>query len=582
MTPHKSPVEAPADRDGLRADKLFELDENNQTRAPYLRNIIQESGTWGVSHTRVPTESRPGHVAIIAGFYEDVGAVTTGWTMNPVNFDSVFNQSQHTWSFGSPDILPMFQHGASDPTKIETFMYPPEFENFSSEASHLDKWVFDYVKALFKNATADPELERKLRRKEIVFFLHLLGLDTNGHSFRPHSKQYHDNISLVDKGISEIVALIEEFYGNDGKTSYIFTADHGMNNRGAHGDGHPDNTRTPIVAWGAGIRKPAKTGEGHDELSIPWELSQWQRDDILQADIAPLMAHLIGINLPVNSVGELPLEYLDANEHIKAEAAFANARQILEQFLVKHAEKEQHELFFRPFKPLSGENDPSSKITHIRKLIDDKKYKDAETLSKDLMALCIVGLRYFQTYDWLFLRGIITAGYIGWCVFCLEFIVREYVLPQNIKAQLARRPYLHMIDIASIVALLTLSGMVWIQKMRPLYHAYIFFPVLFWNQVVRNKESLTAAARLAGGQKLKTLIFTILAILLSLEALVYSFFRREVLSVCFVLLAAWPMVMPLKVRRQLGLLAFGWVAACICTSVFTMLPVEKGEEISLV
>ncbi|KAI9251060.1 alkaline-phosphatase-like protein [Sporodiniella umbellata] len=525
MTPHSSPIAPPADRlvlivgDGLRADKFFELNEQNKTRAPFLRNVIEKKGAWGVSHTRVPTESRPGHVAIIAGFYEDVSAVTTGWTTNPVNFDSVFNQSQHTWSFGSPDILPMFQQGASDPESVETFMYPPEYEDFSGEASRLDTWVFDNVKQLFKNASTNPELNARLRQKKVVFFLHLLGLDTNGHGFRPTSKEYLDNINLVDSGVKEMVELIEKFYRHDGRTSYVFTADHGMNNRGAHGDGHPDNTRTPIVAWGAGVRNPVYSGKGHDDFSANWGLSKTERNDIEQADIAPLMSHLIGINYPVNNVGSLPLGFLRPNGMMNAEAAFTNALQILEQLQVKHNEKAESELFFRPFPGLTGNRDPTLLVAEIKSLIADKSYELAEQKSKELMSLCLQGMHYFQTYDWFFLRTVITVGYVGWCAFCIEYVFRHFVFFSHGGASSSIRLRI-FIDSLSILVMVGVSTTIYIQKMPFTYHAYTFFPVFFWNQVLRNYRTLVEMLRLFVQKGLLKTLITVAVVITLLETLV--------------------------------------------------------------
>uniref|UniRef100_A0A3Q2I9J4 GPI ethanolamine phosphate transferase 1 n=1 Tax=Equus caballus TaxID=9796 RepID=A0A3Q2I9J4_HORSE len=300
MTPQFTSLPPPARRlvlfvaDGLRADSLYELDENGDSRAPFIRNIIMHEGSWGISHTRVPTESRPGHVALIAGFYEDVSAVAKGWKENPVEFDSLLNESKYTWGWGSPDILSMFAKDVSgDHVFIHT--YDADDEDFGAhDVTKLDTWVFDNVKEFFRAARNNQSLFSKLNEEKIVFFLHLLGIDTNGHAHRPSSREYKDNIKIVDAGIKEMVSMFKHFYGNDGKTAFVFTADHGMTDWGVHGAGHPSETLTPFVTWGAGIKYPqnVSTQQFEDAFLKEWKLENWKRQDINQISLCKELIHL--------------------------------------------------------------------------------------------------------------------------------------------------------------------------------------------------------------------------------------------------------------------------------------------------
>lgn len=528
----------------------------------------------------MPTESRPGHVALIAGFYEDVSAVTKGWKENPVNFDSVFNQSRHTYSYGSPDILPMFSKGSSDPDRVDAIMYEHEDEDFTKSSIELDKFVFDHLDRLFDQAAEDEELASKLRQDKLVFFLHLLGIDTAGHSYRPYSAEYYDNIKYIDRKIKALEEKVEAFY-NDGKTAWVFTADHGMSDWGSHGDGHPDNTRTPLVAWGAGIAPPVKGVLGdHDEFSEPWKLNSVKRNDVNQADVASLMAYLVGLNYPANSVGELPLAFISADDDVKARALFANAMTIIEQYLVKEKHTKETHLGFKPFPALSDSGSTvEDRAAEIISLIDSAQYSQATEKSEELMKLAIKGLRYLQTYNWLLLRSLVTLGYIGWIGFAATSFLKVFVVGA------VSEPSHPIVRSVAVLVFAVISGLFYRQHSPINYYLYCLFPVFFWEQIFANRKTIVKGVQLLIERSHSTRpilfsLFNALFALFVMEAIVVGYFNREVFSICFVLASVWPWIQNITVANKNLPYSILWAILCWALASFTLFPAIKVESLN--
>ncbi|XP_073188338.1 GPI ethanolamine phosphate transferase 1 isoform X1 [Lepidochelys kempii] len=615
MTPQRTPLPPPAKRlvlfvaDGLRADTLYEIDDNGTPRAPYLRNIIEYKGSWGVSHTHVPTESRPGHVALIAGFYEDVSAVAKGWKENPVEFDSVFNESKYTWSWGSPDILPMFAKGASG-DHVYTYCYTAEKEDFGAQdATKLDTWVFDHVKNFFQAAGSNQTLFSKVNEEKVVLFLHLLGIDTNGHAHRPNSREYKDNIRKVDDGINDIVSLLEDFYGNDGKTAFILTSDHGMTDWGSHGAGHPSETLTPLIAWGAGVNYPQKVTSQffEDEFLKEWKLENWKRLDVNQADIAPLMASLIGVPFPLNSVGILPLDYLNNSAHFKAESMFTNAVQILEQFKIKMTQKKETTLsfLFVPFHSqmlwrtdvttlhchhnLSGVCMPrlrllsdTEQINILRKArsyIHQEKYHEAVSLCKTLISLALEGLSYYHTYDRLFLGISVVMGFVGWTSYVILLIVKTHTSLTRSTQDNKASTVLLLYGFAATGVLIAFFLL--IQTCPWTYYIYCLLPVPVWYAVVKEFRVIQDLVSLLLVFPLGQSIGFLGAGALGIEILVFSFFYRSTLTVGLIAFAGWPLITRLWAQAKVTTLS--WTLLCLLLAMFPLMPVVGREpNISLV
>ncbi|WFD33892.1 CCR4-NOT core subunit cdc39 [Malassezia cuniculi] len=605
----------PADRlvlmvgDGLRADTLFQthpwerlpvwakhaaasgsafLPRNESTAevappergvrvrvhaAPFLRTVAQTRGTYGVSHTRVPTESRPGHVALIAGMYEDMSAVTRGWKINPVAFDSVLNQSSHAYAFGSPDIVPMFVLGTPD-GQSDSWVYDEEDEDFTKDATQLDLWVVERLEELLGAARTNATLDAQLRRPGTVFFLHLLGLDTTGHTYRPFSPEYVGNTIVVDDIARRVEELFREFFADEA-TAFVFTADHGMSRRGNHGDGDPDNTRTPVVAWGAGVphARGSPTADVSDAYYANWDLPP--RHDVAQADLAVLMASLIGIPVPAHAEGRLPLNYIDASPSYKAHALLANALQVLAIYRVKHDDREKRMLHFVPFPRLV---DYEARVAAAREALSSGKFDAAIALCNALIDDALAGAKYLHQYDRLILGAIVVLGYIGLVAYGTTFLLGRYALESGASVE-------HHVSRSLLAATGLLLALAWskfaLERSPPMYFVYSGAAAAVWTIVACRVGTIEAAwaQRTSSARQIAVYLVLSLAVLQGMAA---GYLSRWVWAPLIVAVAvAWPASLDGEARRRNASVLLLWTLLCTAAASFMLLSTEKDENLAL-
>uniref|UniRef100_A0A1B6L1H3 GPI ethanolamine phosphate transferase 1 n=1 Tax=Graphocephala atropunctata TaxID=36148 RepID=A0A1B6L1H3_9HEMI len=561
--------------DGLRADSIFSVESTNDHLSPYIRSVIESRGVWGVAHSRVPTESRPGHIALIAGFYEDPSAVFTGWKDNLVEFDSLFNRSHVTYSWGSPDILPMFKKGAVE-NKVHTFCYNAEDEDFSGHSTtKLNTWVFDKVEEFLRSAKSNAHLLNTLNQQGVVFFLHLLGPDVAGHASKPHSRQYKDNINVIDIGIERIERLLNEFYNYDNRTAFVYTSDHGMTDWGSHGAGSQSETEVPLVVWGAGANSPLPLETPDPRTPVRWDLRHLQRVDAAQADLCPLMAVLVGAPIPVHSVGVLPLDYLSLPDQGKAAALALNARQLAAQFGCKRDVVESNMItwLYRPFPELTKDDEETIK-QNISQLINLGKYGEAIEECKNLIRLSHTGLQYYHSYFQGLLLCCVTLSFLGWIAWLFCHLLQNSPDGKGTNGSDSDNDKsVNFTDWRNVVflslAILT-SLLIYVQSLPPQFYVYCCLPLQLWWAVSRHWTTVLHV--FTTYRPIHFLASGILYVVL-LELLVMTFFRRWVLSTVVAAIGFWPFFLGERRKLVSNNLQMSWLGSFLALAVFPALPV---------
>ncbi|XP_017101995.2 GPI ethanolamine phosphate transferase 1 [Drosophila bipectinata] len=460
-------LEPPADRlvvfvsDGLRAASVF---EDNCSNVPDLQSFFEDFVVVGISKASSPTVTRPGHIAMFAGFVEDPAAALTNFGWNPTNYDTVFNQSRNAFGWMDKVVADIFTQlpNGGKPLHFKTFTKT----DISGRLKH-DEWVFQEVK---KFLTDEANVAPLRKATSVVFFVYLADIDFAGHAFKPTSDRFRETLNNTQRIIRKTHDLFERAF-SDERTAYILTSDHGMEDEGKHGGGGKNEMETPFILWGSGASPLApnavKNFTANEEgLVLPLHY-------IDQIQLAPLMSALIGLAPPMNNMALLPRDFLNASAEYKFHALHLNVLQLLNQakILIRRHEDSIFYNFLPKFDDLTSQK-IDDYTDAVKTLLVGGHIGKATVLSQVTGKQAQKCMEYYHSYYHTPLLVSTTLSYLVWFYCLLVQLTRESTQPRSTRQGYLTYPTL----IISLAGLLVVPAIV-LQNVPYVTAFYLLLPL---------------------------------------------------------------------------------------------------------
>ena len=323
-----------------------------------------------------------------------------------------------------------------------------------------------------------------------------------------------------------------------------------------------------------------------EESPKEWSLDDLQRIDIEQADIAPLMSTLLGVEFPVNSVGVLPVKFLDVSENKKAEILYFNALQMWNQFHRGDQIHEERKFFYKKYSKMEEMKQLKEELekTISTKKKDEKNFAEILPKIKKLFNFCFSGLRYLQTYDRLMLFFITCSSYVLWIVYLSIWVRKNFIFFSEKKNNFhdekkKNNNFFLMIDFFFLFCFFFFSLFFYLEKSPITYYLYILFPFYLSREIVHEKREVEKIVlNIISSLKNKEQLLILCMTPLILEIIVFGYFKREIFFFCFIFIALWGFFCDIK-NINVKII---WILSTLSTSVFPLFPVNHGDSLFLV